>query len=31
MDKFIEKLEEYKIFNYLLPGIIFTYLLKYYV
>lgn len=31
MDKFIEKLEEYKIFNYLLPGIVFTYLLKYYV
>ncbi len=31
MDKFIEKLEEYEIFNYLLPGIIFTYLLKYYV
>lgn len=31
MDKFIEKLGEYKIFNYLLPGIIFTYLLKYYV
>ncbi len=31
MDKFTEKLEEYKIFNYLLPGIIFTYLLKYYV
>lgn len=31
MDKFIEKLEEYKIFNYLLPGIIFAYLLKYYV
>lgn len=31
MEKFIEKLEEYKIFNYLLPGIIFTYLLKYYV
>ncbi len=31
MDKFIEKLEEYEIFNYLIPGIIFTYLLKYYV
>lgn len=31
MDKFLEKLEEYNIFNYLLPGIIFTYLLKYYV
>lgn len=31
MDKFLEKLEEYNIFNYLLPGIIFTYILKYYV
>lgn len=28
MDKFLEKIEEYNIFNYLLPGIIFTYLLK---
>lgn len=31
MAKFLEKLEEYNIFNYLLPGIIFTYILKYYV
>lgn len=31
MGKFIEKLDEYNIFNYLLPGVIFTYLLKYYV
>ena len=31
MDKFLDKLEEYNIFNYLLPGIIFTYILKYYI
>lgn len=31
MEKFIEKLDEYNIFNYLLPGVIFTHLLKYYV
>lgn len=31
MDKFLERLEEYNIFNYLLPGIIFTYILKHYV
>lgn len=31
MEKFIEKLDEYNIFNYLLPGVIFTYLIKYYV
>lgn len=31
MEKFIEKLDEYNIFNYLLPGVIFTYLLKYYI
>jgi len=31
MEKFIEKLEEYNILNYLLPGVIFTYLLKYYI
>lgn len=31
MEKFLEKVEEYNIFNNLLPGIIFTYLLKYYI
>lgn len=31
MEKFLEKMDEYNIFNYLLPGVIFTYLLKYYV
>ena len=31
MEKFLDKLEQYNIFNYLLPGIVFTYLLKYYV
>ena len=31
MEKLLEKIEEYNILNYLLPGIIFTYLLKYYV
>ena len=31
MEKFIDKLDEYNIFNYLFPGVIFTYLLKYYV
>lgn len=31
MEKFLDKLEKYNIFNYLLPGIVFTYLLKYYV
>ena len=31
MEKILEKLEEYNIFNNLLPGIVFTYMLKYYV
>lgn len=31
MEKFLEKLDEYNIFNYLLPGIVFVYMLKYYV
>ncbi len=31
MEKFLEKIDEYNIFNYLLPGVIFTYLLKYYI
>ncbi len=31
MEKFLDKLEQYNVFNYLLPGIVFTYLLKYYV
>lgn len=31
MEKLIEKTDEYNIFNFILPGIIFTYLLKNYV
>lgn len=31
MEKFLEKIEEYNIFNYLLPGIIFAYILKYFL
>ncbi len=31
MEKLIEKIDEYNIFNFILPGLIFTYLLKYYV
>lgn len=31
MEKLIEKIDEYNIFNFILPGVIFTYLLKYYV
>lgn len=31
MEKLIEKIDEYNIFNFILPGIIFTYLLKNYV
>lgn len=31
MEKLIEKIDEYNIFNFILPGIVFTYLLKYYV
>ena len=28
MEKLIEKIDEYNIFNFILPGIIFTYLLR---
>ena len=31
MEKLIEKIDEYNIFNFILHGLIFTYLLKYYV
>ena len=31
MESFFKKIEEYNILNYLLPGVIFTYLLKFYV
>ena len=31
MEKFLEKIEEYNVLNYLLPGIVFSYLLKSYV
>ena len=31
MEKLIEKINKYNIFNFILPGLIFTYLLKYYV
>lgn len=31
MEKLLEKIDEYNIFNFILPGLIFTYLLKYYV
>ena len=31
MEKLVEKIDEYNIFNFILPGLIFTYLLKYYV
>lgn len=31
MEKFLEKMDEYNIVNYLLPGVIFTYVLKCYV
>lgn len=31
MEKLIEKIDDYNIFNFILPGIIFTYLLKNYV
>ena len=31
MEKIVEKIEDYNLFNYLLPGIIFSYALKYYL
>lgn len=31
MEKLIEKVDGYNIFNFILPGVIFTYLLKYYI
>jgi hypothetical protein len=31
MNKLVDKIENYKIFNYILPGVVFVILLKYYV